>query len=68
MLSRLLRTYTEKVNIFTELKKTILNHHQRSSDDFEVVVDGDNVRILPKEAVPEDQRFPKVNNLPQTYF
>jgi len=55
----LLRTYTEKVNIFTELKKTILNHHQRSSDDFEVVVDGDNVRILPKEAVPEDQRFPK---------
>merc|ERR1712107_672775 len=55
----LLRTYTEKVNIFTELKKTILNHHQRSSDDFEVVVDGDNVRILPKDAVPEDQRFPK---------
>ena len=60
ILFRLLRTYSDKAKNFIQLKETILNHHQKSNQFYEVVVEGDNVRIVRKDEIPKHQLYPKV--------
>jgi len=56
---RLLEDYTVKVNNYTSLVDSILAFHNKSPLHYTVIVNGDDVSILPKTSIPEDQRFPK---------
>ena len=58
--SRLLDTYSNKVSSYTRLTDAILAYHHKSPQFYAVLVQGDDVRIIDKNEVPVDQRFPKV--------
>ena len=46
---------------YTRLTDAILAYHHKSPQFYAVLVQGDDVRIIDKNEVPVDQRFPKVN-------
>ena len=60
VLSRLLEVYKNKVNSFTQLTDAVLAHHHKSPQLYTVLVQDQDVSIIPKSEVPQDQRFPKV--------
>ena len=57
---RLLDVYKNKVNHFTQLTDAVLAHHHKSPQLYTVLVQDEEVSIIPKSQVPQDQRFPKV--------
>lgn len=56
---KLLDTYSNKVSSYTRLTDAILAYHHKSPQFYAVLVQGDDVRIIDKNEVPVDQRFPK---------
>jgi len=56
---KLLDTYTSKVSSYTRLTDAILAYHHKSPQFYAVLVQGEDVRIIDKNEVPVDQRFPK---------
>ena len=60
VLSRLLEVYKNKVSSFTQLTDAVLTHHHKNPQLYTVLVQDDDVSIIPKAQVPQEQRFPKV--------
>jgi len=56
---RLLEVYKNKVSSFTQLTDAVLTHHHKNPQLYTVLVQDDDVSIIPKAQVPQDQRFPK---------
>lgn len=56
---RLLDVYKNKVSSFTQLTDAVLAHHHKSPQLYTVLVQDEDVTIIPKSQVPQDQRFPK---------
>ena len=63
LLERLLEVYKSKVSSFTQLTDAVLAHHHKSPQLYTVMVQDEDVSIIPKSQVPQDQRFPKVCTL-----
>jgi len=57
--NRLLEVYSGKVSSYSQLTESILAHHNKSPQFYTVLVQGEDVRIIAKTQVPEEQRFPK---------
>jgi len=56
---RLLDVYKNKVSHFTQLTDAVLAHNHKSPQLYTVLVQDEEVSIIPKSQVPQDQRFPK---------
>lgn len=56
---RLLDVYKNKVSSFTQLTDAVLAHHHKSPQLYTVLVQDEDVSIIPKSQVPQEQRFPK---------
>jgi len=56
---KLLHNYSTEANRLTRLTDTVLAHHKKSPHQYLVHVVGDDIKILPKSAVPENERFPQ---------
>merc|ERR1719419_626958 len=55
---KLLHNYSTEAHRLTKLTDTVLAHHKKSPHQYLVHVVGDDVKILPKSAVPENERCP----------
>ena len=53
---------------FTQLTDAVLAHHHKSPQLYTVLVQDEDVSIIPKSQVPQDQRFPKVCTLELAFF
>jgi len=56
---KLVSTYSSEANKLTQLTNLVLAHNNKDPNQFLVKVDGEEVKILPKSAVPEKDRIPK---------
>ena len=65
---RLLDVYKNKVNSFTQLTDAVLAHHHKSPQLYTVLVQDEDVSIIPKSQVPQEQRFPKVCTSERVFF
>jgi len=56
---KLISTYSSEANKLTQLTNLVLAHHNKDPQQFLVKVENEEVKILPKSAVPEKDRIPK---------
>merc|ERR1719320_2101937 len=65
---KLISTYSNEVSKLNQLTNMVLVHHNKDPQQFLVKVENEEVKILPKSAVPEKDRFPKpVSSLQLSY-
>lgn len=55
----LLANYAGEAATLSRLNRIVLQHQNRDPDYYCVQVVGEEVKVLPKSAVPEEERFPK---------
>ena len=58
----LLANYAGEAATLSRLNRIVLQHQNRDPDCYCVQVVGEEVKVLPKSAVPEEERFPKVEH------
>ena len=58
----MLANYVGEAATLSQLNRIVLQHQNRDPDYYCVQVVGEEVKVMPKLAVPEEEQFPKVEH------